>query len=798
MAIASALCSSARAQAPTPSQSPSTSAPANADSSTGTTVGEVIVTAQKRSENIDKVPLSIQAFSGQALQNAGITDPSGLTQVVPGLTFSRSSANTPIYTLRGVGFNTPNLSSTSPVGIYVDEVAYAYPFMSNGPLYDIERVEVLKGPQGTLYGRNTTGGLINFITGQPTQHPEASLTGEIGNYDTYNAEGFVNLPVSSTLSVRLAGRTENSGEGWQDSISRDDRLGKKDRLAFRGTALWTPDPKLTVELTGSYWRDKSDTVATQAIVYRPEQAAFAIPGLAQAVRTNWTGSEADWDPTSDGSPRPKSNDQFYSGAARVTYKLDDTYSFVSLTGYNHVDRDDYNDLDGTQYPVFGYLSTGSISSFSQEVRGVANFSRVSAIAGAYYSYDRITDNQVGYYSGSSTGNLLQYLAQNVIDPTNQLYSAQQYANGFDNYRNNLQERDRSASVFANADWSVTDKLKLTGGVRYTDDKLEYSDCSRDYNGDTLPIWNTSVHALVSMATGAPPAPPVTPNGCLAYTADFTAIAPYQKPTLEQSNVGGRISAQYSLTNNSLEYVTISRGYKSGVVPVLPANVTTQFDPARQESVTAFEVGTKTSFLDRRLRTTLAGYYYDYNNKQVFSEVPDLVFTALKRIVNVPESRVFGFEGDANFQITSNLQVNGGFSYTNSDITKFVGYNTLGQQQNFASSPFPYTPTWQLNGAINYNRPVTSRFGVDGGLEVSYQSYETAALSNDPGLYVAPYALVNGTLGVYQLDHAWRATLFVRNLFNTYYWTDADVATDTVFRVPGMTRTFGLRLTYDFR
>ena len=464
-------------------------------------IQEIIVTAQKRSENIDKVPMSIQAFSSEILEKAGVTDPSGLARLTPGLTFARSSANTPIYTLRGVGFNTPNLSSTSPVGIYVDEVAYAYPYMSNGPLFDVERVEVLKGPQGTLYGRNTTGGLVNFITVPPENGVEASATAEFGNYKTHNFEGFINAPVSDTLAIRFSGRSETSDEGWQKSVTRDDRLGKIDRLGLRAEARWDPNAALKVSVTASYWRDRSDTVATQAIVYRPEQAAFAYPGLAKAVRTNWSNDQADWDP---GNPRPKTDSDFYALTGRIDYKFNETYSFVSLSGYNHVNRNDYNDQDGTPFPIFGFRSLGHIGSFSQELRLLGDFERFSFIGGAYYSVDRITDDQIGTYSGSSTGALLRYVAQNLIDPTNQLYSAQQYANGFANYGNELTEKDTSGSIFGNLDWKLNDQLKLSGGLRYTRDDLQNGACSSDINGVTLPIWNTSVHFIAGGVPGGPP------------------------------------------------------------------------------------------------------------------------------------------------------------------------------------------------------------------------------------------------------------------------------------------------------
>jgi iron complex outermembrane receptor protein len=477
-------------------------------------------------------------------------------------------------------------------------VAYAYPYMSNGPLFDVERVEVLKGPQGTLYGRNTTGGLINFITTPPENTFSASGTAEFGNYETRNFEGFVNAPVSDTLALRFSGRSEISDEGWQKSIARGDRLGKVDRLGLRAGALWVPSESLKINLTASYWRDHSDTVATQAIVFRPEQAAFAYPGLAQAVHSNWKNDQADWDP---GNPRPQTNSDFYSIAARVDYKMSDTYSLVSLTGYNHVHRDDYNDQDGTPFPIFGFRSLGDIGSFSQELRLLADFERFSFIGGAYYSVDRITDDQIGTYSGSSTGALLRYVAQNLIDPTNQLYTAQQYANGFANYGNELTEKDQSASVFGNVDWKVDDRFKLTAGLRYTRDVLKLGACSSDYNGVTLPIWNTSVHFVAGGVPGGSPL--VVPNGCLTYSADLKTIAPFDKPSLTQSNVAGRLSAQYSLDDATLLYATYSKGYKSGAVPVLPAFSETQYTPARQESVSTLELGSKMGFFDHRVKAT---------------------------------------------------------------------------------------------------------------------------------------------------------------------------------------------------
>ena len=176
-------------------------------------------------------------------------DTRDLTNIVPGFTVANSDLNTPVYTLRGVGFNTPNLSSASPVGVYVDEASFPYPYMGNGLIHDLERVEVLKGPQGTLYGRNTTGGLVNFITNRPTDEFEASITARVGNYESYGIDGFVSGPISDSWGARLAFSTLNANKGWQESVSRPgDRNGEKDRVSGRLLLDFDPSDRFSANL----------------------------------------------------------------------------------------------------------------------------------------------------------------------------------------------------------------------------------------------------------------------------------------------------------------------------------------------------------------------------------------------------------------------------------------------------------------------------------------------------------------------------------------------------------------------
>src|SRR3990167_4796064 len=196
-----------------------------------------------------------------------------LTTVAPSFTVSQSYQGVPTYTLRGIGFNTINMSATSTVGTYVDEVAYAYPMMNTGPIFDLERVEVLKGPQGTLYGRNTTAGLIDFVTNKPTDEFKAQITAEAGNYKTFNLDGYVNGPIAPNLAGRFAFRVENSGKGWQVSNTRGERQGEVDRWGVRGSLVFTPSDRLSVDASVSYWKNQSDTVVAQGIGFTPATAA---------------------------------------------------------------------------------------------------------------------------------------------------------------------------------------------------------------------------------------------------------------------------------------------------------------------------------------------------------------------------------------------------------------------------------------------------------------------------------------------------------------------------------------------
>lgn len=751
---------------------------------------EVIVTAQKRAQSADDVGMSIQAISGSALKDNGVVDASDLTQLISGFTFSRSNANTPIFTLRGIGFQTPNLSSSSPVGVYLDEVALAYPYMANGPLFDIERVEVLKGPQGTLYGRNTTGGLVNFIAAKPTQDFESSVTMEAGNYDTYNFEGFVNGAISDTVSVRLAARSENSDEGWQKSRSRNDELGEKERAAARLSVLWEPNDRLTANFGASWWQDKSDTVATQASAFIPDEPAFINPGIPASVYSDWDNDEADWGASAPGRPEYRTDSRFYSLTARFDYQLTDSTTLVSLTSYNDLERRDFTDADGTSLEVIDFDSMGEIQSFSQEFRIHGETDNTKWLVGAFYAEDEIVDNQVGYYDEGSTVEFLRFVGLTIPQTE---FTPEEISNGFARFGNKSDHDIRSYSILGNVEWMLNEQVTILAGLRYTKDRTEFAGCSTDHEGNTRPVWNTTLDLVASGVGGSAN---VGVNECLTFNESLTDNVLVQN-TLEEENVSGRIGINYMPNEDMLIYASLAQGYKTGAFPVVPGNSEVQFEPAVQEKLVAYEVGVKSSLFDRAAQLNASVFFYDYTDKQLYGNVIDPVFTTLELVVNVPESEVYGGEIELTVSPTDSLRFGLNASYTHSEITDFIGINSLGEAEDFAGSDFPYTPEWQVNGQISYLLPVGSEFNLISNLSAHYQTFSEGVIGGEHDFRIGSYTTVNATMNLVKNDDSFQVGLYARNLFDENYWTNADTLQDTIFRVPGMPRTYGVSVSYNF-
>lgn len=800
--------------------------PSGAESDRDADYGDIIVTAQRREESINRIGLSVQALSAETLQELRVNTVRDLTAVVPSFTVAQSYQGVPTYTLRGIGFNTINLSSTSTVGTYTDEVAYAYPIMNTGPMIDIERVEVLKGPQGTLYGRNTTAGLINFITGKPSTEAGGAMTVDVGNYETINVGGHVTGPLGEGVQFRVGYRADLSGKGWQVSNSRGERLGEVRRYGARASLAFQPGP-FEIDLSATYWINKSDTVAGQAIGFTPSTtpgtgsvSPFNAAGLAAYVAANQptSGSQADWAPLAQraqdigrgaGIGGPLREDNWFLGLkARIEADISDNIRFVSLTGYNEFDRNAVFDWSGAPYEILIQNAVGHINSFAQELRFEGEGANYNWLVGGYYAKDKILDSNRTLLGQNANVGLIRFLGlfgnpaagipPLINTPYNSAgYTVADFSTSFRTYRDVGNLDTKVWSIFANGDYAFSDLLKLTLGARYTRDKQGYEGCSRDFNGSMLPNVNVVNRALFQALYGlATPPAPITANQCNTFnpaTNSFGLVT----TNLSEDNFAWRAALDITPSPDSLVYMSVSRGYKSGTTPINAANIARQNFPVTQEKLTAYEVGTKLSLLDRLAQVNLAGFYYDYRDKQISTYFPDPIYTALSRLDNVPKSKAYGVEAELTLRPVRGLTLLGNALWLKTKVIEYTGTNAAGRPQDYAGAQFIYSPEWSLSGTALVDTPVNDAISFTANANVRYQSLQQTIFERNPAYTIKPYTTVNAGMGIKAADESWSLGIWARNLFDTYYWNAAATNANTLVRFPGQTRTFGMTAGFRF-
>ncbi|HPF24757.1 MAG TPA: TonB-dependent receptor [Hyphomonas sp.] len=811
-------------------------------------LGSITVTAQRREESANDVPMSIQAFGEEQLNILQVNDVGDLQALVPSFSVSQSYQGVPTYTLRGIGFNTINVSATSTVGTYVDEVAYPYPFMNSGPMFDIERVEVLKGPQGTLFGRNTTAGLINVVTNKPKDEFEASMAVDVGNYDSVNFEGMLNLPMGDKVQARVAFRQETSGEGWQKSISRGEDRGTVDRLGIRAALAIQPTENLDIDLSYNGWTNNSDTIAGQAIGLTPNTdptfivpgtngpstaSGFNQPGLVNFINNNFPTSaeQADWAPAylrsmdiglGEGIDGPTEEDSSFDALKLgVAYTFDNDMRLVSLTGYNKLKREAVLDWSGVPYQILLQDVQGDIKSFSQELRLEGSNDKVNWLVGAYYGKDETTDGNRTMLRDNANSNFVSTAAYlltvdptllgfpsaisglvslvNVDPETGLPYSPTDLLTSFQTYYDTGDFESTTSSVFANADWQLTPNFSLTTGIRYTDDSQKYVGCSGDVNGSMQPNVNVFNRVFFTLLYGltAPPAA-LQENGCNTYDAATNSFGAVRS-NVGEDNVSWRVVGNWTPDTmpNTLFYASVSKGYKSASTPVNAASKSEQNAPATQESLLAYEVGVKAGLFDQRMQANASLFYYDYTDKQVSSFFPDPIYRALSRLQNAPEGEAYGLDADVTVLLTENLTAIGGLTLLHTEFGSFETSDAFGLPINRQGDPFLYSPETTASLSLIYDRPVSETLGLRGSLSGRWQSDSTAGSPDDPLYDIDSYGVLNGSIGVYSLNDSWELSIWGQNLTDEYYWQQITSNANVVLRFAGRPRTYGATLSYKF-
>ena len=817
---------------------------------------EVIkVTAQKRSQSITEIPMAISAFNDKQLQELGIEDTTDLASIVPGFNYSDTAFGPPVYTLRGVGFNESSAQATSTVGIYIDEITIPFPIMSKAANLDLARVEILKGPQGTLFGRNATAGAINYIAAKPTESFEAGVIASIGSFQSTSTEGFVTGALSENLNARAAIRTIYSGEGWQESVSRDDQLGEKDRLAARVSFDWTVNHQTDAYITVNYSSDRSQTLAPQAIEYIAAKAGNAINGSFDvfgpildpvANPQFFPGnrrdiSAADW--TADREPALAH--QLYSLSLHLQHAYSDTLSFVSLTGLHRFEDNgseyerggaagvtagyirnltggslktvsnglyknfyeghlhgDYALIPDEEYVTSDYVfQDGEIDSLSQELRFIKELPSHVWIAGVYVSQSKVDYRTTQDWGLATNVNILPALGF-----------------GFNKLRNVVVQDTSTRSAFTSVDWRYNDEFTYTFGLRYSYDVAKYDGCTEDLDGAGLALFNQFFFR--GKDSGG------TMKGCVT-VIDFGQ--PGQRvgniqDSLKEDSLSWRVAANYQWSPAMSFYASYNRGFKAGSYPSLAAIVANQLDPVVQEQLDAFEIGIKASLAQNTAQLNLASFYYDYKDKQLLTKKTIPVFRTAFTLGNIDKSFVRGVELDLQWFPTNSLFIGATTSYIDSAVTSGRGFNQLGQSLDFSGSPLPFTSTYQANLFAKYQWDFQTKHtifvAVEGAFSSEFNADFKANVSRtnpvadfigspvevfipaEPYVYdnrftQPDYLIANARLGYENRTGDWRAYFWIKNLTNEYYFSSVVKNNEMVAAYPGMTRTFGLTFEMTF-
>ena len=739
--------------------------PEPADQASGAGLEEVIVTAQKRSESLRDVPISITAVTGEQLAKQGINSTDDLQRIVPSLTYKPARTGVPIYSIRGIGFDDFGIGSSPTVSVSVDQVPLPFLIMTAAASMDIERVEVLKGPQGTLFGQNTTGGAINFIAAKPTADLEMGADLTYGRFDEIRVDGYASGPVSDTVRVRLAAKHENR-DNWQVSETRpDDRLGSRDFTAARLLLDWTPSDVLNIEFNANGWVDKSETQAAQAVRYQPiippgRADIFALIGNRQPTPPD--ARLADWYP--DQSYRR--DNSMFQFSVRGDWTVNDEMTITSISAYAKSKSDVPTDTSGTNFHLFNLDQRGDIETVSQEVRVALDLEHVKVTAGGNYQHDR-TDDVFGVYFDSSNSELGPFRYNRIVETADQKVD--------------------TLAAFASADLPITATLTAQIGVRYTEQDRDFNGCLRDGGDGAL----ANAIALLPTFAGLPYSP-VPPGACVTLDSTTLQPLPIVSDELDQSNVSWRAGLNWKPGSDTLIYANVTRGFKSGGFSPVPGVFAGQFRPVTQERVTAYEVGAKAALLDRRLEVSGAVFYDDYLDKQLLGNEIFPPFGALPTLQNIPESTAKGAELEINALPIRGLTLTVGVGYVDTSISKsFIVSDPYGTLVDIKDESFPNAPQWQGNAAAYYEFPVSSKLNAFFGGDVSSRSASQTDFGSNPDFEIDSYTLVGLRAGLGAEDDRWRVELWGNNITDRFYVTNIFKPGDMVVRLAGMPATYGV-------
>jgi iron complex outermembrane recepter protein len=776
--------------------------------STASGLEEVIVTAQRREQVLQDVPIAIQVVGNELLNDVAAEDMGDLNGFVPGLVISSDSPTQPRYAIRGIQTGDFGVGTDSAVGVYVDGVYSSRTGSSLLAFNDIERIEVLKGPQGTLFGRNSAAGAIAIVTRQPVDEFDGFVRLRLGEYDKTRVDGMVNVPLADNLALRVNG-VWNQGDGWVRDAATGEDLWPEDNWATRATLKW--DITEATSATLSWDHDEIDQYARPAI---------GLVALADGqARTPYPADPATY---LDPLEAPVYNDVVGNEESRqfdgLTLFVDHAFSwgdFRSTTAWRSFDTVNREDEDGTNRIAL-YFDTANIEdneSWYQEFKFSGQTDSIDWVAGvSYYSEDAQQTSDTHAFTDSIDTVLLNLGLAGTPDGTLFGFTSDVLAaNGIPASMLGLGWREamynegsfQAAAVFGDVIWHATDRLNVTFGLRYTHDEKEFS----WFNGPReAPELDATVAALE--AAGFFTVFPIPPQ---AYQFDIVFDLSQlgledQKVKLDDTwdDVSPRLVVDYAVTDDVMVFGSLAKGYKAGGYNSV--EVGSQFD---NEDVWNLEGGVKSVFADLGLVVNASMFYYEYLDKQAISLVTGVNGSGIPQyVVDTSDEEAFGLDADVHWQPVDALTFTANLAWIDATYSKkFVGEGASRRDLSGEPTGEPYfsaalgaSYVWNLSqyglldASVRHAYRGESRCNADSQFQGTCQvspNFEVGEATNRTDLRLAWSSA----------GDRWGVAAFLTNAFDERYVTGVNNLTTNTFGTPFASisepRMWGLEFRYTY-
>ena len=747
-------------------------------------LADVVITSRRRQESIQDVPIPISVVSGVRAEDAGAFNVNRLKELVPSVQLYASNARNTTLNIRGLGssFGLTNDGIDPGVGFYVDGVYYARPAATALDFVDIERVEVLRGPQGTLFGKNTTAGAFNITTRPASFQPGASFEVSYGNLNYMQAKASLTGPLSKKLAARVS-FSSTQRDGTIYNLTTLKPTNTLNNLGYRAQLLYTPTDKITITLTGDNARQRPDGYATVvAGVVPTKRAAYRQFNNIIADLGYKLPSTNPFDRVTDSDTPWRSNNDFGGISLNIDAKIG-RGTLTSTTAWRYWVWDPSNDRDFTGLPVLTKSSGNSRhAQWTQEIRYAGQFSsRLSGVAGVFIiDQDLKSDPVQTEESGAAQWRFVQ-------SSTSALWKTPGLLDGFGT-KTTSRLKTLGAAVFGQLDWAITDKLHVLPGLRFNYDKKDV-----DYKRETYGGLQTTDPALLALKNAV-------------YTNQAFAFG------VEENNFSGQLTLAYKASKQLNAYATYANSYKPVGVNLggLPtANGVTLIDLAKvkPEYVTHYEIGVKTRPTPGST-VNITAYNTDINDYQTQVQTAE-VGVNRGYLANAEKVRVTGVELDGGIRVSNNFSLNGAVAYTDGKYVSFknapVPLEETGGESAFkdiSGGALPGISKWagslgaEVSGAGKF-LSLEGRFFL--ALDSYYRSSFSSSASPSQYLNIDGYTLLNARVG-FRASNGVSILLWSRNLTNKNYFEQLLPAAGNAGQyaaVLGDPRTYGTTIRYTF-